>query len=128
METEHLISDINAHAPIGRRTLAEHVDSNDLTYRTRNGHTCEMTKDEIAILTDICSETEKISLRLPILVLTDISMSQGAWKVEGRTEAPVVSKLLSKRPLRDDLILFYHPHLKELQKMLPNAVMVLFVP
>ena len=128
METEHLLSEINAHAPTGRRTLAEHIGSDDLTYRTRNGHTCEMTEDEIMMLKDVCSETEKTSLRLPILVLTDISMSQGAWKVEGRTEAAVVSKLLSKKPLRDDLILFYHPHLKELQKMLPNAVMVLFVP
>jgi uncharacterized protein (UPF0216 family) len=61
-------------------------------------------------------------------VATDISTSQGAWKVEGRTEVAVVSKLLSKNPLKDDLILFYHPHLKELQKRLPNAVMVMFLP
>jgi len=128
MDAEHLLSDINAHAPVARRTLAEHIDSDDLTYRTRSGHTCEMTKDEIAVLRNACAEREIISLRLPLIVTTDTSSSRGAWKIEGRTEASVVSKLLSKSPARDDLIIFYHPHLRELQRMLPNSVAVLFVP
>ncbi|MDR0335453.1 MAG: DUF61 family protein [Methanomassiliicoccaceae archaeon] len=128
MDVEHLLSDINAHAPVQRRTLAEHTDSGDLTYRTRSGHTCEMTEAEIDILSKACAEREKISLRLPIIVTTDTSSSQGAWKVEGRTEVSVVSKLLSKSSVREDLMIFYHPHLRELQRMLPNSVMVLFIP
>ncbi|MCL1904603.1 MAG: DUF61 family protein [Methanomassiliicoccaceae archaeon] len=128
VEIEHLLADINAHAPVNRRTLAEHVDSRDLTYRTRNGHTCEFTKEEIGKLCEICTEQEKFLLRLPIMIMTDTSFSQSTWKVEGRTETSVVSKLISKRPARDDLIHLYHPHLREMQKILPNAAVVLFVP
>jgi uncharacterized protein (UPF0216 family) len=128
METEHLLSGINDHAPVARRSLAEYMDSDDLTFRTRSGHVCEITRSEIDMLCKTCTEREKVALRLPIMVTTDVSVSQGAWKVEGRTEVAVVSKLLSKKPLRDDLILFYHPHLRELQRMLPKSVIVLFVP
>jgi len=128
MDVEHLLSDINAHAPVQRRSLAEYLDSKDLTYRTRSGHTCEMTTEEIQRLNGVCEERHKLTLRLPLIVTTDTTSSPPAWKAEGRAEVSVISKLLSKRPARDDLILFYHPHLRELQKMLPNCVVVLFVP
>jgi len=128
MEIEHILSGINDHAPVARRSLAEYIDSDDLTYRTRNGHVCEMTRDEIDVLSKACAEREKMTLRLPIMVMTDTSFTESVWKVEGRAEVSVVSKLLSKRPLRDDLIHLYHPHLRELQKILPNSVTVVFVP
>ena len=128
MDVEHLLTDINAHAPVNRRSLAEHIDSKDLTYHTRNGHTCSMTEEEIDHLNGACTEQEKFLLRLPILVLTDTSFSQSVWKIEGRTEVSVVSKLLSKKPLREDLMHLYHPHLVELHKMLPNSAIVLFIP
>ncbi|MCL2712853.1 MAG: DUF61 family protein [Methanomassiliicoccaceae archaeon] len=128
MEIEHILSGINDHAPVARRSLAEYIDSNDLTYRTRSNHVCELTRNEIDILNNICEEREKLTLRLPIMVMTDTSFTESVWKIEGRTEVSVVSKLLSKRSLRDDLIHLYHPHLRELQKMLPNSVTVLFVP
>jgi len=128
MDVEHLLSDINAHAPVQRRSLAEYLDSKDLTYRTKSGHTCEMTKEEIQKLNGVCEERYKLTLRLPLIVTTDTSSSQPAWKAEGKAEVAVISKLLSKTPAREDLIIFYHPHLRELQKMLPNCVSVLFVP
>ncbi|MCL2786677.1 MAG: DUF61 family protein, partial [Methanomassiliicoccaceae archaeon] len=103
MDAEHLLKGINDHAPVSRRTLAEHMDSGDLTYRTRGGHVCEMSLEEMNILCGVCAEREKLTLRLPIMVTTDVSSSQGAWKVEGMTEVSVVSGLLSKEPLRDDL-------------------------
>ncbi|MCL2143173.1 MAG: DUF61 family protein [Methanomassiliicoccaceae archaeon] len=128
MDVTDMISDINAGVPVSRRSLAEHIDSGDLTYRTRSGHTCEMTRDEIDILCGVCADHKRTALKLPILVMTDTSSEQGAWKVEGRTETAVVSKLLSKQPLRDDRLIFYHPHLRELQRILPNAAAVVFVP
>ena len=128
VDVEHLLSDINEHAPVQRRSLAEYLDSKDLTYRTRSGHTCEITKDEIQKLNAVCEERYKLTLRLPLIVTTETSSSQPAWKAEGKAEVAVISKLLSKTPARDDLIIFYHPHLRELQKMLPNCVAVLFVP
>ncbi|MCL2608210.1 MAG: DUF61 family protein [Methanomassiliicoccaceae archaeon] len=128
MEIEHLLKGINAHAPVNRRSLAEHTDSGDLTYRTGSGHTCDMTTNEITLLNNVCTEQERFLLRLPIMVMTDTSFSQSVWKAEGRTEVSVISKLLSKKPLRDDLMHLYHPHLVELREMLPNSVVVLFIP
>jgi uncharacterized protein (UPF0216 family) len=128
MEIEHLLKDINAHAPAARRTLAEHMDSGDLTYRTRNGHVCTISKEETDALCRVCTEQEKFLLRLPMMAVADASFEQSVWKIEGRTEVSVVSKLLSKVPLREDLIHLYHPHLRELQKMLPKSVTVLFIP
>jgi len=128
MEIEQLLSGLNEHAPAARRSLAELIDSDDLTYRSRSGHICEISREEIETLERICMEHEKLTLRLPIIVTTDVTSAEGAWKVEGRTEVSVVSKLLSKRPLRDNLIILHHPHLRELQKMLPNSVMVMFIP
>jgi hypothetical protein len=128
METEDLLHGINDHIPAARHTLAEHIDSKNYAYMTRSGHVCEISQKEIELLSGICTAQETVTLKLPIFVSTDVSSSQGAWKVQGRTEVSVVSKLLSKKPLRDDLMVMYHPHLKELQKLLPNSVMVLFVP
>jgi len=113
--------------PVLRRTLLEHIDSGDLTYRTREGFTCSFDKDEIEILSETCTEIEKMRLRLPIFVSTDIS-SDGAWKVDGITETVVVSKLLGKKSLRDDMLRIYHADLKELRKKIPNAVIVLYLP
>ncbi|MDR2866761.1 MAG: DUF61 family protein [Methanomassiliicoccaceae archaeon] len=128
MEVEHLLSGINDHAPVGRRNIIDHMDSKDYTYRTRAGHVCEMTRDEVSMIYNACTERDKLTLRLPIIVMTDTSYEQPVWKVEGRAEVSVISKLLGKRPLRDDLIHLYHPHLKELHKMLPNSAVTVFVP
>jgi uncharacterized protein (UPF0216 family) len=128
MDVEHLLAGMNSHAPAVRRSLSEIIDSGDRTFRTRNGHVCEITREEIDKLCGVCTELEKASLRLPISVMTDTSFTDSVWKVEGRTEVSVVSKLLSKRPVRENLMHLYHPHLRELTKMLPNATIVLFVP
>ena len=128
MDIEHILSGINDHAPAGRKTIAEHMDSGDLTYRTRSGHVCELTADEMKLLWDACTEQEKLALRIPVMVMTDTSFEQSTWKVEGKAEASVISKILNKRQARDGLLYMYHPHLRELTKKLPNAVITVFVP
>jgi uncharacterized protein (UPF0216 family) len=128
MDVEHLLAGMNDHAPAARRSLSEIIDSGDRTFRTRNGHVCEITRDEIDKLCGVCTELEKVTLRLPISIMTDTSFADSVWKVEGRAEVSVVSKLLLKRPVRENLMHLYHPHLRELTKMLPNATIVLFVP
>jgi len=127
VDTERMIREMNLHIPVARRTLLEHIDSGDLTYRTRNGHVCSFDADEIGFLNEFCTEMEKMRLRLPIFVTTDTS-SDGTWKVDGLTEAAVVSRILDKKPLKDDLLRVYHPDLKRLRNRLPNAVVVLFLP
>ena len=127
MDTQKMISDMNKHIPVSRRTLLEHIESNDLTYKTRDGFICSFDKEEIDFLRDVCTEIEKMRLRLPILISTDTS-SDGAWKADGITETAVVSRILDKRPMREDMLRLYHPDLKRLRGKLPNAAVVLFVP
>jgi uncharacterized protein (UPF0216 family) len=122
-----MISEMNRHMPSSRRSLLEHTESGDRTYRTKDGHTCSFDKEEIDLLNKICSEIERMRLRLPIFVSTDPA-SENAWKVDGTVETAVVSKLLERKPFRDDMMRFYHPDLKRLRDLLPNAVTVLYLP
>ena len=105
----------------------EYLDSDDLTYQTKEGHVYTIGKEEIDMLSGICTEIEKMRLRLPMFVSTDTS-SENAWKVDGVTETSVMSKILGRKPFREDMMRFYHPDLKKLRNLLPNAVTVLYLP
>ena len=63
-----------------------------------------------------------------IYVSTDVSGEVSAWKVEGKTEATVVAKLLGKPIFRDDRVRLYNPDLKKLKSLIPDAYMVVFTP
>lgn len=128
MDIENIIRDMNRHMPVSRRTLLEYLESGEDTYETKDGQKCSVDRKELELLAEKCTEIEKMRLRIPIMVSTDTSCEAGAWKVEGRTEAAVVSKLLGKRLYKEDFLRLYHPDLKELRKMLPSLVVILFIP
>ena len=123
-----ILGDINSNIPVSRRTLIEHLQSGDLTYKTRSGEEFIIERSEIEALNEICSDAERIRLRLPIIVSTDISGDQGAWKVDGVIETSVMSKILHKRPHKEDVLRFYNPHLSELRHKFPTIVVLAFIP
>jgi len=128
VDIEYVIRDMNKHIPVSRRTLLECLESGEDTYETKDGQKCTLDRKEMEFLAGKCTEIEKMRLRIPIFVSTDTSYEGGAWKVEGRTEVAVVSKLLNKRFYKDDFLRLYYPDLKEFRKMLPSLVVVLFLP
>ena len=128
MDIENIIRDMNRHMPVSRRTLLEYIESGDDTYDTRDGQKCNIDRKDIEFLSGKCTEIEKMRLRIPIFVSTDTSYADGAWKVEGKFEVAVVSKLLGKKAYRDDFLRIYHPDLKDLRKMLPSLIVTLFLP
>ena len=128
MDVEHVICDMNRHIPVSRKTLLEYLESEDCTYETKDGQKCAIDRRDLELLAGKCTETEKMRLRVPIFVSTDISCEGGAWKVEGRTEAAVVSKILNKRLYKDDFLRLYHPDLKELRNILPSLITIVFLP
>jgi len=128
MDVSDLIRDMNSCIPVGRRTLVEHIDSNDFSFRTKDGSVCEIGKDEIGLLSDICTEMEKMVLRLPIFISTDAGADAGAWKVDGTTESEVVSRLLGKAKFKPDTVRLYYPDMMELRRVLPNATFIVFLP
>jgi uncharacterized protein len=128
MNIEKMISDMNRHVPAARRSLQDYMESSDLTYRTRSGEVCEIERSEIDYLAETCTDIEKLRLRLPIFVTTDISGEEGAWKVDGTIESKVIAKILGKKQFREDSVRLYYPDLKELRKILPSAAILLYLP
>ena len=126
MDVENVIRDMNRHVPVSRRTLLEYLESDDDTYRTKDGQTCSLDREELELLAKNCTEIEKMRLRIPIFISTD--SSSGAWKIEGRTEVAVISKLLGKRVHTDDFLRLYHPDYVDLKRMLPSLIFTVFLP
>jgi hypothetical protein len=123
-----ILGDINSNIPVSRRTLIDHLQSGNFTYKTRSGEEFMMESSEIDLLTEICSDVEKFRLRLPIIVSTDTSCDHGAWKVDGIIETSVMSKILNKRSHKGDVLRFYNPHLAVLRQKFPTIVVLAFIP
>ncbi len=128
MNVEGIIADMNSNMPINRRSLLDYLENGDLTYATRKGINGTFDRFELDYLAGICNEIEKMRFRLPIFVSTDSSSSNGAWKVEGIIEAGVVARILGKKLYREDYVRLHYPDLVELRKLLPNLVIILFLP
>ena len=125
---ESMMSELNTNLASGKRSLEEMHESGDRTFTVRGGGKVEIPEEQIDTLWDICDDSARIRLRLPIYVSTDTSAEGGAWKVEGRTEAAVVARLLGKSMYRDDMVRLHYPDFKQLKSMIPDAIMVVFTP
>ena len=127
-DVNKLITSMNTHVPSSRRSLLDYMESDALTYRTRGNDICEIDRKEIDYLASVCSEIEKMQLRLPIFVSTDVSGESPAWKVDGTVESKIVARILGRTQFRPDSVRFYHPDYKKLLGLLPTSVIVLFIP
>ena len=109
---ESMMSELNTNLAAGKRSLDEMRASGDYSFNVRGGGKVEIPKEQVDILWDVCDDSERLRLRLPIYVSTDTSSDSGAWKVEGRTEAAVVARLLGKSMYRDDMVRLHYPDFK----------------
>ena len=123
-----VMSELNSNLAVSKRTLEQMMDSGDFSYRTKSGSVIGIPKEQMDYLWEICDDAEKIRLRLPIFVSTDISAENGAWKVEGTPEADVVARILDKKVYREGYLRLYHPDLRDLRAKIPDAIMVVFTP
>ena len=111
-----IMSDLNRNLAVSKPSLFEMEQSGDYTYRTRDGSVIDIGKEQFEVLWNICDDSERLRLRIPIYVSTDVSGEVSAWKVEGKVEAAVVARLLGKPVFRDDRVRLYNPDLKKLKK------------
>ncbi|MBR4505107.1 MAG: DUF61 family protein [Candidatus Methanomethylophilaceae archaeon] len=123
-----IMSDLNRNLASSKPSLMEMEQSGDYTYRLRDGTVIDVGEEQFRRLWDICDDSQRLRLRIPIYVSTDTSGEVSAWKVEGSAEAAVVAKLLGKPTFRDDRVRLYNPDLKDLKKLIPDAYMVVFTP
>ena len=128
LHLDKALMQMNVSVPVNRRTLLDYSENGDYFFVTRDGVTCEISKDEIDMLCSKCTEIEKMRLKLPMMISTDCSGDITSWKVDGKTETAVAARLLSKTVMTDDHLRFYNPDLKRLRDMLPTCTVVTFLP
>lgn len=119
---------MNRSAPVNRRSLLDYLEGGDPFFTTRDGARCEIAQSELEMLGSMCTEIEKMRLRLPIMVSTDCSGEGTSWKVEGVTETSVIARLLARRVITEDHLRFFNPDLKKLRDLLPTCTVITFIP
>lgn len=123
-----IMKELNSNLAASKPSLMEMMDGGDRTYRLRDGSVIEIPEEQLRIIWDACDDAQRLRLRLPIYVSTDVSGEGSAWKVEGAVEAPVVAKILGRRLHRDGFLRLYHPDLRELRDKIGDAVLIVFTP
>lgn len=123
-----LIAGLNSNMPVQRRSLIDYIENGGDTFATKSGGTCSFERSGIDFLESICTEQEKLTLRLPIFITTDPSSETGGWKIEGRTEVAVISRILNRRVHSDDHMSIYYVDIMTLKKQMPGLVFTIFSP
>ena len=127
-DVTRMLAHMNSNVPVKRRSLIDYIDNGGYTYETKGGDICSFGREGIDYLENICTEQEKLTLKLPIFVSTDPSSEAGGWRVDGRTEVAVVARMLGKRVHSEDRMSLYYPDLFQLKKLIPDLVYTLFMP
>jgi uncharacterized protein (UPF0216 family) len=125
---QKLLSLMNGHIPTTRHSLARLLDDPDPNYRSRDGKTYRMNKEEIKAIAALLDPWELGRLKLPIVLMSDTGFEQSVWKTNGTVETKVVSKIIGREPEKEDMVLVYYPHLVQLRGRLPTTVTVMYAP
>jgi uncharacterized protein (UPF0216 family) len=125
---EKFIASMNRHLPATRRRLIDLLNEENPSYIGKDGNTYKISKSEIEYIASLLDDVDKERLKLPIFIMTDTSYPGGAWKVSGRIEVQLVSRIICREPENENEIRIFYPHLMELRKRLPTATTCLYVP
>lgn len=120
---------MNRHVPSKRISLAELRRRAEAEYRGKDGVSYHIKKRELDCLAGMLDPPEQEKLKLPIIIMTDTSYPHGgAWKVWGKLEVKVVSRIVGREPEFPDRMRLYHPHMVALRNALPTATTTMFAP
>ncbi|MDH7509317.1 MAG: DUF61 family protein [Methanomassiliicoccales archaeon] len=125
---EKFIASMNRHIPSTRRRLIDLLREESPCYTGKDGNRYAISKNEIEYIASLLDDVEKERLRLPIFIVTDTSYPGGAWKVSGKIEVKLISRIIGREPENEDEIWIFYPHLMELRKRLPTSTTCLYVP
>lgn len=125
---EKLIASMNRHLPSSRRRLSDLLSEEEPAYTGRDGITYHLSREELELVASCLEAWERSGLKIPILIMTDTSYGEGAWRISGRLEVKVVSRLIGKEPDSEEEMRLFYPHLHELRRLLPSTTTVLYLP
>ena len=123
-----MLAGMNSSAPAAKVSLLDLADSDDPSFRTRSGTTVDIDRTEIDLLMSVCTEMEKIRLRLPITMVTDTSGEMSTWRIDGKTETAVISRILGKPLIKEDSVRIYYPDYQILREKLPTSIVTMYLP
>jgi uncharacterized protein (UPF0216 family) len=123
-----LLEMMNRHVPSKRASLAELLKAQDAGYQGKDGVHYHIKRNELEYLKEIVDPWDQERLRLPIIIMTDTGDEAGAWKIMGRVEVSVVSKIVGREPEFQDQMRLFHPHMVKLRSVLPTATTTMFSP
>ena len=127
-DINRMIAGLNSTVPAVKVPLLDLAESDSPEFRTRNGSLVDIDRSEIDLLMSVCNEMEKIRLKLPITMVTDTSGEMSTWRIDGKVEASVISRILGKPLLREDSIRIYYPDYQILRDKLPSSIVTLYMP
>ncbi|MCH3977522.1 MAG: DUF61 family protein [Candidatus Methanomethylophilus sp.] len=123
-----MLAGMNSELPVRRRTLMDYIENGGDTFETRSGEKASFSRAGIDYLSSICTDQEKILLKLPLFVSTDTTSEEGGWKIDGTVETAVVARILGRRVHSEDRIRLYYPDLMRLKKCIPGLIFTVFTP
>ena len=120
---------MNRHVPSKRTSLEELLKAKEAGYQGKDGINYHIKRKELELLESLVDPSERPKLKLPIIILTDTSYEAGgAWKVLGKVEVKVVSRIVGRDPEFPDQMRLFHPHMVKLRSELPTATTTMFSP
>ncbi len=123
---QRLFTNMNQHVPAKRRSLKQLLEDPDPSYEGKDGRRYRLDPQELVYLSGFLDEDESSRLKLPILIMTDTSYGEGYWKVIGKLEVKVISRIIGREPEREDEMRVFYPYLKEVRDKLPTATNTVF--
>ena len=126
-DARRLLASMNRHVPSKRPTLGQLLEMKEPHYVDKDGNWYRIEREEIELIASLLDPWDSDRIKLPIVIMTDVSEG-GAWKVLGKLEVTVVSKVVGRKPEFEDRMRLFHPHVVELTNKLPTAVTIMFSP
>jgi len=123
---QRLFVNMNQHVPVKRRSLDALLKEKEPVYQGKDGSIYKLDPKELSLLAGLLDEDDRTKLKIPILIMTDTSYGEGYWKVIGKIEVKVLSRLIGREPEREDEMRVFYPYLKEIRDKLPTTTNTVF--
>lgn len=123
-----LLRNMNEHIPPKRKSLATMLDEDEPFYEGKDGRRYRVSKDELKILAAKADPWDLDRIKIPILLMTDTGYGEGYWKVIGKAETRLISRLIEREPEKEDVIYIFYPQLNDLRRLLPTATNAMYMP
>lgn len=124
-----LVQQMNSSLPRKKRLLSELLRTPDPHYEGRDGREYVLQKGELKLLRAVLDARGLRAVELPIVLLTDTSLENSAWRVEGESECEAILAILGRdNATRKDKLFLYPAHLSIVRRKLPTTTVPMFIP